>query len=128
LCQNYKNENLIDIVQLFIENGIDVNWKNRAGWNALLFLCKNYVNDNLIEIVRLLIEHGININHTAYEGNAFHLLCKYYQNENLIDILQLLITNGITVRRNVFDPRILIRKNPNQTNNESVIQLLDNLF
>jgi ankyrin repeat protein len=126
LCQNYKNENLIDIVRILIQNGIDVNWKNKAGWNALLFLCKNYVNDNLIEIVRLLIEHGININHTTKEGNALHLLCKYYPNENLCDILHLLITNGITAKRNGVVERI--RKNPNQANNESVIQFLDQLF
>ena len=125
LCQNNKNDYLIDIIRLFIQHKTDVNWKNNKKWNVLQLLCKNYSNDNLINIVQLLIDNEIDVNHTANEGNALHLLCKYYPNGNIIDIFQLLINNGIIVKFKGGDPRILIRQNRNQENNISALQFLN---
>jgi ankyrin repeat protein len=93
---------LIEIIQLFIENGIDINNKNIFGENAFTLLCGNYKKENLIEIIQLFIENGIDINCKNNKGdNALTKLCKYYKNENLIDIIRLLIENGIDIHLKV---------------------------
>jgi sulfur relay (sulfurtransferase) DsrC/TusE family protein len=125
LCQSNQNDHLIDIIRLFIQQKINVNWKNNKKWNVLQFICKYYSNDNLINIVKLLIKNKIDVNHTANEGNALHLLCKYYPNENIIDIFQLLINNGIIVKFKGGDPRILIRQNRNQEKNSNALEFLN---
>jgi ankyrin repeat protein len=88
LCHYYQNENLIDIIRLLVENGIDVNRKTNVGWNALTFLCCFYQKENLIEIIQLLIETGIEVKEGQYENNVA-LLRENYKNENLIDIIGL---------------------------------------
>jgi hypothetical protein len=85
LCKNYQNENLIDIIRLLIEKGIDVNCENRDGDNALHFLCANYKNENLIDIIRLLIEKGIDVNY-----KDIVVLRQNYRKENCSQIVDLL--------------------------------------
>ena len=54
LCWNYSNENLIDIIRLLIENGIDVNCKDKGGRNALNYLSPHYPHENRNQIKELL--------------------------------------------------------------------------
>ena len=92
------HDNLIEIFQLLIQHKIDVNYKDNAGWNALITLCRYYQNENLIEIIKILIRHGIDVNCKINGGwNAVSLLCRYNQNENLIEILRLLTEHGCKV-------------------------------
>ncbi|XP_046439709.1 probable serine/threonine-protein kinase irlC isoform X2 [Daphnia pulex] len=98
LSEFYQNENLIEIIQLLIQNGIDVNNKINVRWNALTLLCRHYQNTNLIKIIQLLIQTGIDVNcKTNGSWNALTLLCRHYKNENLIEIIRLLIQHGIDV-------------------------------
>jgi ankyrin repeat protein len=86
-CQKYQDDNLIEIIQLLIQHGIDVNCKTNAGSNALTLLCEFYQKENLIEIIQLLIHHGIDINCKNTVGqNALVSLCLSYEKENEIEV------------------------------------------
>ena len=85
-------------LQLFIQHGVYVNYKDNDGWNALLILCRYYDKENLIDIVRLLVENRIDVNcKNTYGSNALTLLCEFYRHHKLIDIVRLLVENGIDV-------------------------------
>jgi ankyrin repeat protein len=82
---------------LLIQHGIDVNGKNKDGWNALMLLCRYYANEHLIDIVQLLIEKGIDLNSRTLNGsNALLILCANYPKDNLIAIVKLLPDTGLT--------------------------------
>jgi ankyrin repeat protein len=122
LCYYYQNENLIEIIRLFIAKGIKVNGKNKLGDNALIYLCGRYKNENLIDITRLLIEKGINVNCKNEDGdNALTLLCVRYKNENLIDVITLLIKSGFKVAEETRD---FFKRNYKGTNRTEILQLL----
>jgi hypothetical protein len=81
----YKNDNLIDITQLFIENGIDVNCKAILGYNALTSLCLFYKNEKLIDVITLLIQSGFKV--TEKTRDYFQI---NYKEKNRTEVLQLL--------------------------------------
>ena len=93
LCQNYDKANLIDIIQLLLEGGIDVNSATiDCQSNALMFCCIQYKHPNLKDIVQLFIEKNVNLNAVnANSENALFMLCQYYNQSNLIEIIHLLI-------------------------------------
>jgi hypothetical protein len=68
LCEHYKKEDLIDLISLLIENGIDINSKSINSENALFYLLDSDVKNNLRDdIVKLLIRHGIQFSSKYYE-------------------------------------------------------------
>ena len=75
LCRFYQNKNLIGIIELLIQHGIDINCKNNEGWNALIFLCRHYQNKNSIEIIRILIQHGIDVDCKNSKDRMLSLYC-----------------------------------------------------
>ncbi len=98
LCRDYQDENLPDIIQLLVRNGIDLNCDDKLGSKAFLYLCGNYKHGNLIDIVRIFLQHGVDVNCKNKDGsNTLHLLCQFYGKRNLIDIIQLLIKHEIDV-------------------------------
>jgi len=71
LCQRYKNDNLIDIVQLLIENGAEVNAKDNYGWTPLSLLCRFNEHaikggDNWKSLVRLFEKNGVSMDVRDY--------------------------------------------------------------
>lgn len=58
LCGYYKEENLIDLVQLLLEKGAEVNTENQFGATPLHYLSSYYKNDNQEEILQLLDPKG----------------------------------------------------------------------
>lgn len=98
LSRHYPSEDLLQIIHLLIDHGIQVDCKNEDGENALLFLCQYYSNDNLIDIIQLLIQQGIDVDCCDHNGwNALLYLCLHYSNDNLIAIIELLVHHGINV-------------------------------
>jgi hypothetical protein len=96
LCRFYNKENLIEIVKLFVDKNIDVNWKTNGVWNALLSLCRYYDKENLIHIVRLLIEKNIDVNCKNTNGwNALHFVCRFQPPSRLFDLVQLLVQHKV---------------------------------
>ncbi|EFX70950.1 hypothetical protein DAPPUDRAFT_327678 [Daphnia pulex] len=59
VCNCYKKENLIDIVQFLVEKNIDINCKDDKGCNALHLVCFNSPKPLLNDLVRLLVQHLI---------------------------------------------------------------------
>ena len=95
-------------IKLLIQNGIDVNEKDKKdnnGQNALHFLCRFNSSEKLIDAIRSLIQNGIEVNgKDNYGRNALHLLCQLAMSKKIIDTIQLLIENGIQSNSSV-DPR-----------------------
>jgi len=99
LCEHYNDDDLIDIIRLFIKKGVNVNEviPNKNGFNALMLLCIQYNHDNLIDIIKLFINHDIDLDARSSDDgwNVLHILCRYYNSDKLIEIISPLIENGI---------------------------------
>ena len=52
----------LDTVKLLIENGADINIKEKDGWTALMLACRNSNTESSLETVKLLLENGANVN------------------------------------------------------------------
>ena len=129
-CRHCQNKNLLDVVRLLLERGIQVNNTNGEGNSALMALCANYGskryqrNDkqqkNFIKIVRLLIEYDTNVNLVNNLGaNVLHMLCCNHASENLPEMVQVLLDAGVCV--NTVDvegnnPLLLVAANYNHEN------------
>ncbi len=104
LCQYNQNKNLIDIIQLFIDNGVDVNAEdNEHGRTVLHDTCQIYENEDLIDVLRLLIKNGIDVNaEDIYGCTALHLLFQSNESKeseiNVIECVRLFVENGFHVK------------------------------
>ena len=96
-------EDLVAVIRLFIDSGIDIHAQTPNGNTALTFLCIHCGNGKLFEAVQLLaVDSKMDVGHKKeYGTNAFHLLC---QNVALTDagqfveVVKLLIDCGIDVQ------------------------------
>jgi ankyrin repeat protein len=128
LCSNKSLD--FEKIKILVEFGIDVNGKNKEGWNALQFLCLNNSIENLIDAIKLLIQLGIDVNGKNNIGtNALHLLCEKNSSKKLIDAIKLLIQSGVDVKSNGIDARIILQNNSNLIQEketiDGIIQILD---
>ena len=64
LCLWSKSDKIVEMAQLLISNGIDVNQKDRYGTNALIWLCYRSNNNTILEVAQLLIANGIDVKKT----------------------------------------------------------------
>lgn len=128
LCRYYGQDNLVHLLLMMIENGVDVNGKNSENWTALLILCRYYNRDNLIDLVQLVITKGVEINAKTSDGwTALLLLCRYYNRDSLIDLVQLLIKKGVDINAKTTDGRTamhLLGRHYSHDNLAHLIQLL----
>jgi len=87
---------MIEITKFCIENGAEVNAKNKNGETPLHCLCFSYKKENLTDIVRFLIDKGaeINVKSEFERQTPLHLVCYFYLNDQLKDIVRLLIEKG----------------------------------
>ena len=87
ICRYYPLANLKDLVEYFLNHGIEVNCTTtNSGWNALQSLCKNYAQENSCDIAKLLIERGIDLNAKNENGSdALLLLCEHYSHYAFMD-------------------------------------------
>jgi hypothetical protein len=87
LCESYQNENVTDIIRLLIDNQIEVQWKNKKGWNVLHCVYCFQPRNNLNSLVKLLIENKIDANlmTTGDEiGTARSFVLKRFKGEEII--------------------------------------------
>ena len=88
--------NNIDKVREYLENNqitIDINYKDRHGFTALMYAC---VNNNL-QIAELLLSHNADINVQFYGGDtALFRACKSY----CFDMVNLLLDKGADINFN----------------------------
>lgn len=99
LFENYDKPNLVDIVQLYIAGGADLNYQNEEGRTPLSILCEKYGNENLPDIIKLLLVDGqVDPNLAGkYDSTPLHYFCNSYKRENLIDIIQLFLDAKVDV-------------------------------
>ena len=75
LCWLSESDQIVEVAQLLIANGIQINQTSTGGNNALMYLCWESESEKIVEVAQLLIDNGININQTnKYGANAARLL------------------------------------------------------
>ena len=85
VCGDYGKDNLIGIIQLLLDRGID-------GDNAIILLCALYQKANVIDI----IDNQIEVDWKNNKGwNALHCACRFQPQTNLHSLVKLLIQNKI---------------------------------
>lgn len=69
----------ISAIKTFLQNGIDINCRNKNDWNVLYVLgCHNSKVECMIDVIRLLIQNGIDLNHKPLkEKNIVRLLLSF---------------------------------------------------
>lgn len=94
---NYNSSKSVNIemIELLLDSGIDINVKNKYGFTALIYYCAGYSptssnpNNNFENIVELLIRRGADVfSRTLIDTQAFH----YVRDETMVseELLQLL--------------------------------------
>lgn len=92
LSRKKQDRNLLEIIQKFIQLGVNVNHVNRDGRNALHYLCMNYRKGYMKDIVLLFIKQKIDIECVDNEGKtALDLLDKLSSTSVISKVRKLLI-------------------------------------
>lgn len=84
------NENILEIAELLIKNGFEVNNVNRNGYTPLM----SSIFRNNIKIAELLVKHGANIDATTEVGKT---MLMYSIEINNLWMAKLLLDNGADV-------------------------------
>lgn len=106
------NDNIIDILQLFIDLNISIFYNNNyLKHNTYSILCNLAINKNNIKLLKFIIKNIKdikNINHTDSFGDTLLLKCMHNSNIN-IDIIKILIDSGINIhiRNNMLETAML---------------------
>lgn len=112
LCRLNSSDNLnVYLKTLFKRFNIQINYRNREGWSALIAVCFSYRNKNLIKVVNLLLKQGIDHNTLTKHGwNALHaLLCGANLGEcNVTDVVRSLLSAGIDINKGINDMNALM--------------------
>lgn len=94
-CKGIRNQT-IENIQLVLENGADVNFRNLDNDTPLLFCLNNFdrCNSRFYNLIDFLIDEGADVNSTDdFMNTPLHLAC-YFDDFNLI---KLLLDNNNTV-------------------------------
>ena len=71
LCRYSKNEKIVEMAEMLLDNGIEVNQSNDFGDTALhILLFWNPSSDKIIQIAELLIAKGIDVNQKDKYGRS----------------------------------------------------------
>jgi len=101
LCTNYQRKDLINIIKLFIENGVNLNYQDKYGFTGMRQLFCTTIKGNLLDILNLMILNGFSPNLKDYQNrNLLHIFCEYcgFDNSNeTVDIIQKLLESKIDV-------------------------------
>ena len=86
-CVN-SYESTEKIVSLLIQNGVNINTKNRYGTTALMYACcSQNRNDGNINAARILINAGANIHIKDNEGKTALMYAAYSHDSKCVDLL-----------------------------------------
>ncbi|KAJ5071726.1 ada2a-containing complex component 3 isoform d [Anaeramoeba ignava] len=108
-CRN-QNKNSFEIIKFFIENGSDVNVKNKKNQTALHIVCQSQKKPKVIELIKLLISKGADINaKNDLNQTPLHLACQFQNNkENSFRIIKYLVKKGADVNAQNFENEITL--------------------
>ena len=108
LTLNYGHSNMLGIVQLLVEKGLDLSQMDKKQSTKIVeFLCLNYRHPNLLDIFQLLFNKGLDLfksseppdvlNKQHQEKKTLETLCRNYKHNNVMDVVQLLLEHGFEV-------------------------------
>ena len=126
--RNSKIWNIIDIVNLLLEHGADVNLTNNRGRTALMLAARNSNKDSNVETVKLLLEYGANVNVVNNDRMTALMLAACYSNEDSnIETVKLLLEHRANV--NLVDNEgwtalMKAARNFNECSNIETVKLL----
>ena len=90
--QSIKEQEKIELIDLLIESGADINAMGRYDYTLLSIAVKQYES---INVVRLLLEYGADVNAKAKDGTT--PLFNAVRYGNYLDVTKLLIENGANI-------------------------------
>lgn len=109
----------LDIVELLLKKGADVNTTNSSGDSALSEVIENYYIPNRLDKAKLILSYKVNPEITKY---SLHLAAGSYKSS---DIVQLLIDYGLNVNlQDEYGDTPLIKSSLNSTGEQSIIYLI----
>lgn len=92
VCNNYKSDILVKVIQILLDAGVDMNAVNNMNNTVLHIACGNYESDKLSKVVKILVNAGINVNIKNYNyRTALHEVCMYHKSDRLPKIIKLLV-------------------------------------
>ena len=107
LSSQYTGWNLLKLIQLLVEAGIDPKKSDNQGNNALHYVCAVYRQDDLLKVISLLVKvYKIDPKSTNNDGvDPLFTLLFYYDTEkkkgkpiaNLVKIMKFLLKSGADV-------------------------------
>jgi len=100
LRQQSQKKNLINILQILIENGADVNVKMPTGCSPLHHLCQYYQHDDLTDVIQLVVQNRADVNARSSIGwTPLHSLCENYEQKGdvLFESIKFLVEMGADV-------------------------------
>lgn len=87
-----------DVIELFIDIGVDVNAKNQKNETALHSICKS-VNGYIVDVVKLLMKHNICLSQQDADGRfAVEVLCRNHVSTSFDELIGLLSVGGLRSR------------------------------
>ena len=103
-CHHYGGKKLLEIVKLFIHQGIDVKQTNRTEMNALFALISNQSEEQdprLFDIVKSLVDAGLDASAKCSGLSVFdNLTRKHGQHQDFSRIVQYLTKKEVAVNGN----------------------------
>jgi hypothetical protein len=89
-----NNSSYNKIYDLILKNKVNINFKDKKGNTALMYVCSNSSSYNTFKIIKLLINFGANVNLQNNNGNTALM---FAVRTELFEIVQLLIKSGADV-------------------------------
>ena len=80
LCQHYRGERLLDIIQLLLENGSKLTVKNKLGCTPIYLLCSKYCEHQFLPTLEFFMDHlkDKTVNTAAMYGAALLALSYHF--------------------------------------------------
>ena len=101
VCRYSKRNNLYICIEIILENpNVDINAKDRKGYNALMIASFHFCGSKMLQVVRLLLKHGIDVKSTSPDGSTalISLISNYHGHFiQFYQIVQALVNNGIEI-------------------------------
>lgn len=98
VCNNYKSDKLLEVMELLIKMGADVNAKDGNNNNILHRISRDHMSNDFIKMLNLLIRGGVDVNAKNISNlTALHLVSTNCGSDELLEIVKILIKEGIDV-------------------------------
>ncbi|AEX62044.1 putative ankyrin repeat protein [Megavirus vitis] len=92
------SQNDVELAELLIRSGIDVNIKSNCNMTALISAAYNSGHNNNIDLIKLLLEHGADVNFiNIYGRTALDAACDYKNKCDNLQTIKLLLDHWCDV-------------------------------